>query len=1072
MNDTRVSLLEVQSVPVIRSPKKDGFTYTIDDVIGRGGSSIVYRAHYSSNGSNKYVLIKELYPYELSAKELITRKRNGALAINQSVSERWADYFSIAKNEQLSTNALRENKEKKTNNPYFFDQIETLEANGTLYSVLSTEEGETLLDLIRMSESSGIDCGLSCMSDVCQIILRILEALTPIHSHGMLHLDISPDNIYFSSISMNGNRLARLIDFNSVYDLNTLRDQKKCFSFKDGYSAFELSQAISTNMINVTYATDLFSVVAVFFRIIKGKTISNFSLHHFNSWKLDSSNKFCDELSDSAITLCNRILYKGLSFSQKNRYQSIDELKSEIIDLYKLCVKHPYSLRSNVDYSVIPTYFSGRAFELENIEKSIQRNGNVVLYGIGGTGKTTLALKYAFDNSDKYKRIIVLNVVDSLINSFADDHSFHIYGMERASKESLENYYKRKLGVLGDIVDDSTLIILDGVENINDPISDFLALSCSTIITTRNDFSSLGFPCVEVNSLDQKEAIELFKSLIPQSKQSEDYMYALLELVGYHTLTIELLARLIQSSSVSMQDLFSKLSIEHTSGLTDIKIVNRRNSKISFDSVTNHIQRLFEFSSLHNSKKITLFKLSVFDRISVQKSVIISFCQDNSNAENELNHLALLGWIKISPQNNTVSIHPIIADVLDVQRKKEGVFFDDFIQKCNLWLTPGFRISQEIQSMKLLLQENILRRYSFASKEYEFFFLSHTAELLREAGMVAEALEIFLQAMTLYDNNTDIIKNEAAGTLANNTGLLYLEDLNDAKNALDYFEAAEELLQDSITDESILSTLYGNISFCCSRLDMHSQAIEYANKAYLIAEHISDERIKISLMAAAQQKKGLAYERINDFDNAINELFSVCELIINKGNWTDYRMLFICEKTLSRVLRKKGDINLSLEAAEMALKITLDNELPDQDLISAHTALAEAYAASERYDDSASEYKKIEEMIKKKDYRNTSVGIFLCNYAAVCMKLENYEKAHALLTEAIDIFVSFGLTDNIENKKGFSDTMDWCINAMIVSYIVHDLDSAHKYVQLIKEKYDYLADNQKIYVDKYERLIE
>ena len=198
MNDSRVSLLDL-GITHIKSSTRE---YTIDCLIGKGGSSLVYKAFYVLNGYYKIVLIKELLPLELYSKGKISRDSKGIVCVDEDCIERYNQYIYIAESEQNTTNELRFVEDIKNNEPYFFDQVDCFRANNTMYSVLATESGDTLLSLLREKEIHNTKKWPEDLQDICQVVLRILEALEPIHSRNKLHLDISPDNIFFSKMEL------------------------------------------------------------------------------------------------------------------------------------------------------------------------------------------------------------------------------------------------------------------------------------------------------------------------------------------------------------------------------------------------------------------------------------------------------------------------------------------------------------------------------------------------------------------------------------------------------------------------------------------------------------------------------------------------------------------------------------------------------------------------------------------------------------------------------------------------------------------------------------------------------
>src|SRR5699024_2338489 len=81
------------------------------------------------------------------------------------------------------------------------------EGNGTAYMIMEYLEGLTLAEYL-----STLPAGyFQDIDDAVRIISAVAEALAYVHSHNMLHRDVSPDNIFLCA-----NGSVRLIDFGAA----------------------------------------------------------------------------------------------------------------------------------------------------------------------------------------------------------------------------------------------------------------------------------------------------------------------------------------------------------------------------------------------------------------------------------------------------------------------------------------------------------------------------------------------------------------------------------------------------------------------------------------------------------------------------------------------------------------------------------------------------------------------------------------------------------------------------------------------------------------------------------------
>lgn len=164
--------------------------YRIEKVLGQGGFGITYSALDTTN--HYRVAVKELFP-----SRSVSRSED---RLTVKVLPDQENYFKY----------LRENFEKEARVLIDLQNLEGIvrlmhvfSENSTTYYVMELLEGEPLLSYLKRK-------GPMPWEQLAPILKTILMALEQIHSAGLIHRDVSPDNIF---LTQNG---ARLIDFGSV----------------------------------------------------------------------------------------------------------------------------------------------------------------------------------------------------------------------------------------------------------------------------------------------------------------------------------------------------------------------------------------------------------------------------------------------------------------------------------------------------------------------------------------------------------------------------------------------------------------------------------------------------------------------------------------------------------------------------------------------------------------------------------------------------------------------------------------------------------------------------------------
>ena len=1081
MNDSRISLLDL-GITHIESNARN---YTIDSLIGKGGSSLVYKAYYVLNGYYKIVLIKELLPLELYSKGKISRDTKGVVCVDEDCVNRYNQYISIAETEQNTINELRFIEEIKNNEPYFFDQVDCFRANNTLYSVLATESGDTLLSLLHEKEIQNTKKWPEDLQDVCQIVLRILEALEPIHSRNKLHLDISPDNIFFSKMAVNDNRIARMIDFNSIIDLNDVNKGQNRFSYKEGYSALELSGMMRFSSKKISFSTDLYSVAAVMFRILKGATTSSFSMHRTEYWKIDDNNSYCNNAPESAIDLCNKILRKGLSPMQKQRYQNIAEMKSDIKNLYELCVQTPYLIKSNIDFSMLPTNIYGREQALKKLEQDLLDRKKVILSGVGGIGKTTLAIAYAKEHTKAYKKIIFLHFYKTVVETIIDDSNFPIYGITRVKNESDEDYYNRKLNAFRKIIDDDVLLILDGFDQIDNEISNLLTLPCKIIITSRIDYTIYGVQDFKIDSIAKAEALIMFKQISNISDSSDCEIVHLLEIVEYHTLTVELLARQVAFTDITVDKLIENLNDGGLVELDTEKVGSAKDRTLSFETIINHIEKLFSLDTLSENERRLIYKMSLFSDIGISKDAFNSF--NESGVDSIMKHLITLGWVQYSSDNEEFKMHPVTAEAARKRNLSENYYFDRFVDKCNSWMSAQCAWDQWIVDKKIKLQEQLIKKYNYLSSELKMKVLVDSIDLLRRVNKAFKASEYVVLALSLYKESEECFSDGLCGAMFNNIGLLDLE-FGDYDNAVEHLTAAAKHMNSELSeikyfkDSDRMYESYAlilcNIGYTLTLTGEYDKAKSHFQLAAKTALSIDNEIMKAKCWALIFKNEAyVSYYSGNKeeaFDllekssqNAMLDLPNNAEIYVS-----DFRMM-------SEILCELKEYEAAEETAKMAIKATDDMIDNDSETIKSCEALAKVYLKQGEYSKSYDEYGKAFQLIKSTKFFSSLFLIrFYNDFAFVCENLKDYNKAVSLIKHTLVILYGTNYL-NLSTEELISKTKEALIkykniaickifiNIIKYHFITHDNETAEIFYMLLHINNEYLDNYANLWIKKF-----
>lgn len=279
--------------------------YCIQDVIGEGGFGITYRAF--DGVLKRQVAIKEYYPSVL-------------------VSRNCSYHLNVEMTSQENTVMYKEGKSKFINeaekmalfqgNPQIVYVIDYFETNNTAYIVMEYLEGETLLDLLRR-------VGRLRLADALNLLDPVMTALCAIHRQGLIHRDISPDNIIFRK-----NGQPCLLDFGAARDFEKSMQENRGMTviLKRSYAPEEQYR------MNGKQGpwTDVYAMAAVFYRCITGNPPAEISERIYQG-----AEKKTLEFGALVNKRQEAVLRKGLAVFAKDRYQTMEEFQR---DLRQSCI--------------------------------------------------------------------------------------------------------------------------------------------------------------------------------------------------------------------------------------------------------------------------------------------------------------------------------------------------------------------------------------------------------------------------------------------------------------------------------------------------------------------------------------------------------------------------------------------------------------------------------------------------------------------------------------------------------------------------------------------------------------
>lgn len=183
-------------------------------------------------------------------------------------------------------------------------------ANGTAYMVMEFLDGEDLEKILQR-------LGKLPMAAVKQVITPVLQALKTVHADGLMHRDISPDNIYVTE----GGELIKLIDFGAARFSLSQQSKNLSVILKPGYAPPEQYESKG----NQGPWTDVYACAATIYRALTN-IVPPPSYDRLSSDELIAPS----QLGSDIHPMQERTLLRALSLRPAERPQSIAEFEDEL----------------------------------------------------------------------------------------------------------------------------------------------------------------------------------------------------------------------------------------------------------------------------------------------------------------------------------------------------------------------------------------------------------------------------------------------------------------------------------------------------------------------------------------------------------------------------------------------------------------------------------------------------------------------------------------------------------------------------------------------------------------------
>lgn len=1030
-------------------------SYLIKRCLSRGGYSLVYEAEREGMETGKKIVIKEFFPF------FAHRECGKVVPVDISDVESFQKLRERIKMEGLLSGDAG-------NYTYQVLPVEDVDTeNGYIVMGMNSTDMVSLAEYLTLLEDREYlppskelyYKSTDRVRYALKIVSSILAGLHAIHEKAhILHCDLSPYNVYWAGqdIRTGLHCEAFFLDFGSAVKIQEnkkllISEMENIPKSMVGYGAPEKQY---TECVELTPAADLYSVAVLLAVLCCGSSICK----DIRNWIPCDMTSFRNRLLKTEISKLSlepnvkkeliSIIVKGIQKNPEERYQSALEMQEDILHFQNLCVPKEAQLQCKAPDPI--QNFVGREKELQELKNLLEKGYHTIfITGTAGLGKTELALKLAQElkaDYGVYQTYFSDSLEQTIINlpvEFKGDFDNTVVNTNDADQKDFtekdrKDLYKRNYECLKQYRSSDILII----DNFDFPPSmekemlnsreyqDLLKLDMKIIFTSRVHVTGTS---VRLKELSNRELLQLMKNHY-NGEGKDDSLQELINIVAGHTLTVELMAKIMENSwgEITPEIMIQVLKNQEYEYAGFEPVVSGKDGDYEERHIYEHLKRLFRMAMLDESSR-NIMSQSVL----LPQNGLTAFLFLKCHEEKEkkiIRGLEKGGWLH-KTSDNLLKLHPLIREVCCRELEMDDVICEKFLYPYRLYLNENY------EKMPIIYRTQAAEVFGNASvylEDVKGVYTRLAAEFYDIAGQYKKSLEYYLKF-----NETKLSGMESVTELVSLNekiaGIYY--DLGKYEEALEYEEKMLALLRNDFEiNKKMIARIYHNCSNIYKEKGDHQAALQWILKA----EAMDDDECH---QAYVSMNRGKIDFRMGNYESARNLCEEALEFFGREPMWY-YMELASIATTLGMICEEYQEYEEAARYYEFEKDIYVEKLGADHPMAaSSYNDLGYALIKLGRYED-ALEYLEDSCRIKEREYgmehRYTANTYHTLGQVHICLDdcekaLEYCEKAGMVRwklfgPESPEMADSLSLYTDIYEKLGDYETAFQCAQRVFEIY--------------------------------------
>ena len=644
------------------------------------------------------------------------------------------------------------------------------------------------------------------------LVWRLLILLAKIHEAGYLHGDINLGNVFLAMDDKGANVLnAMLIDFGSaraLVDGKTAPLGEESVMATPGFAAPELKDGGEQRL---TPKADVYAVGKLMHCLLDQNILEALRKGWYSDLEeelkaptLNASGINDPQLTPAVQKSLDQIL-SGAAEIKPEKRSSVQEMMEQIMQLYRKIEPPAWQmslglLQLNCDEVL------GRDKDIKKIEAKLWAEGKLVLHGFSGIGKTKLVTLLGhkwqrnYPCSQVYYAFYPGSMTGLAVDTLARNMSTVAFTEQKDGKEvprpvagiiddmfrELNAHMHENDLLIIDNVDDDTkkfwnsVVHEETVQGQTDLFTRLCQLSCKVLFVTRLDVSDVaGIVPFEVDRLE----LESLRAILRENskdanghsdaqKRSDEELDRLIALVDRHTMTVDMIARTMRESRLTVPEIYKELSCDGYGSGAFAEISGQKDTDYSENRIEGHLIRLFRLANFNEREQDMLrYAQLIGENSGMYETLFLSCCPHESKDENTknleaLNHLLRLGYVQQKTEKDSeeviLNLHTLVRvvarKVLAITLEQCDIFLSALplpYRRYGVQISPQNRIAMAeayIQARKIAEKETFLFGYWSSCAAAWLFNVKNRS---RKENYVLRIVEYLPDAMCIYNALND-----------------------------------------------------------------------------------------------------------------------------------------------------------------------------------------------------------------------------------------------------------------------------------------------------------------------------